>query len=156
MLFGHEKGAFTGAVRQQIGKFELAGGGTLFLDEIGDLRLDLQAKLLRAIQEGEIERIGSARPIKTNFRLIAATNVDLDKAVKEGRFRDDLFYRLNVIPVEAAAAARAHRRSAGAGAILPAGATTRSSASTWRAFPTRRSGCSRPTGGPATSANSRT
>ena len=100
VLFGHEKGSFTGAVRQQIGKFELAGGGTLFLDEIGDLKLDLQAKLLRAIQEGEIERIGSQRPIKANFRLIAATNVDLDKAVKEGRFRDDLFYRINVIPVK--------------------------------------------------------
>ena len=85
VLFGHEKGAFTGAMRQQIGKFELATGGTLFLDEIGDLRLDLQAKLLRAIQEGEVERIGSARPIKTDFRLVAATNVDLDKAVKEGR-----------------------------------------------------------------------
>ena len=99
VLFGHEKGSFTGAVRQQIGKFELAGGGTLFLDEIGDLKLDLQAKLLRAIQEGEIERIGSQRPIKANFRLIAATNVDLDKAVKEGRFREDLYYRLNVIPV---------------------------------------------------------
>ena len=100
VLFGHEKGSFTGAVRQQIGKFELAGGGTLFLDEIGDLKLDLQAKLLRAIQEGEIERIGSQRPIKATFRLIAATNVDLDKAVKEGRFRDDLFYRINVIPVK--------------------------------------------------------
>ena len=99
MLFGHEKGAFTGAIRQQIGKFELASGGTLFLDEIGDLRLDLQAKLLRAIQEGEIERIGGTHPIKTDFRLIAATNVDLDKAVKEGRFREDLYFRLNVIPI---------------------------------------------------------
>ena len=100
VLFGHEKGAFTGAVRQQIGKFELASGGTLFLDEIGDLRFDLQAKLLRAIQEGEVERIGSQRPIKTNFRLIAATNVDLEKAVKENRFRDDLYYRINVIPIK--------------------------------------------------------
>ena len=99
-LFGHEKGAFTGAVRQQIGKFELAGDGTLFLDEIGDLGLDLQAKLLRAIQEGEIERVGGAKPIKTAFRLIVATNVDLDKAVKEGRFREDLYYRLNVIPIK--------------------------------------------------------
>ena len=97
VLFGHEKGSFTGAIRQQIGKFELASGGTLFLDEIGDLRPELQAKLLRAIQEGEIERIGSPRPIKTDFRLIAATHVDLDKAVKEGRFREDLFYRLNVV-----------------------------------------------------------
>ena len=98
-LFGHEKGAFTGAIRQQLGKFELATGGTLFLDEIGDLRYELQAKLLRAIQEGEIERVGGTHPIKTNFRLIAATNVDLEKAVKEGRFREDLYYRLNVIPI---------------------------------------------------------
>jgi len=98
-LFGHEKGAFTGAIRQQIGKFELAAGGTLFLDEVGDLRYELQAKLLRAIQEGEIERVGGTHPIKTDFRLIAATNTDLDKAVKEGTFREDLFYRLNVIPL---------------------------------------------------------
>jgi DNA-binding NtrC family response regulator len=98
-LFGHEKGAFTGAIKQQLGKFELAGGGTLFLDEIGDLRMDLQAKLLRALQENEIERVGGTHPIKTDFRLIAATNVDLEKAVKEGRFRGDLFYRLNVIPM---------------------------------------------------------
>ncbi len=99
-LFGHERGAFTGAHRQQLGKFELASNGTLFLDEIGDLRMDLQAKLLRAIQEGEIERVGGAKPIKTEFRLIAATNIDLEKAVKEGRFREDLFYRINVIPVK--------------------------------------------------------
>jgi DNA-binding NtrC family response regulator len=99
-LFGHERGAFTGAHRQQLGKFELASNGTLFLDEVGDLRLDLQAKLLRAIQEGEIERVGGAKPIKTEFRLIAATNIDLEKAVKEGRFREDLFYRINVIPIK--------------------------------------------------------
>ncbi|OFW30201.1 MAG: hypothetical protein A3G76_14380 [Acidobacteria bacterium RIFCSPLOWO2_12_FULL_65_11] len=99
-LFGHERGAFTGAHRQQLGKFELASGGTLFLDEIGDLRLDLQSKLLRAIQEGEIERVGGSKPIKTEFRLIAATNLDLDKAVKEGRFREDLYYRINVIPIK--------------------------------------------------------
>ena len=98
-LFGHERGAFTGAHKQQLGKFELAAGGTLFLDEIGDLRLDLQAKLLRAIQEGEIERVGGAKPIKTRFRLVVATNVDLEKAVKDGRFREDLYYRINVIPV---------------------------------------------------------
>ena len=98
-LFGHEKGAFTGAIRQQLGKFELAGGGTLFLDEIGDLRYELQAKLLRALQESEIERVGGTHPIRTNFRLIAATNVDLQKAVKEGQFREDLFFRLNVIPI---------------------------------------------------------
>jgi transcriptional regulator with PAS, ATPase and Fis domain len=96
-LFGHEKGAFTGAIRQQLGKFELAAGGTLFLDEIGDLRYELQAKLLRAVQEGEIERVGGTHPIKTTFRLIAATNVDLAKAVKDGTFREDLYYRLRVI-----------------------------------------------------------
>src|SRR5215217_7433453 len=99
-LFGHERGAFTGAHRQQLGKFELASNGTLFLDEIGDLRMDLQAKLLRSIQEGEIERVGGTKPIKTEFRLIAATNVDLEKAVKEGKFREDLFYRINVIPIK--------------------------------------------------------
>jgi len=98
-LFGHERGAFTGALKLQLGKFELASGGTLFLDEIGDMRLDLQAKLLRAIQEGEIERVGGPKPIRTNFRLIVATNVDLEKAVREGRFREDLYYRINVIPI---------------------------------------------------------
>ena len=85
--------------KQQLGKFELAAGGTLFLDEIGDLRFDLQAKLLRAIQEGEIERVGGTKPIRTDFRLIVATNVDLETAVKEGRFREDLYYRINVIPI---------------------------------------------------------
>src|ERR671937_2014071 len=99
-LFGHEKGAFTGAHRQQLGKFELASNGTLFLDEVGDLRIELQAKLLRAIQEGEIERVGGTKPIKTDFRLIAATNVDLEKAVKDGKFREDLYYRINVIPIK--------------------------------------------------------
>jgi DNA-binding NtrC family response regulator len=99
-LFGHEKGSFTGAVRQQLGKFELADGGTLFLDEIGELRQDVQAKLLRAIQESEIERIGGGRPIRVDLRIIAATNVDLEKAVREGRFREDLYYRVNVIPIK--------------------------------------------------------
>ena len=99
-LFGHERGAFTGTVQQQLGKFELATGGTLFLDEIADLGLDVQAKLLRAIQEGEIERVGGTKPIKTEFRLVVATNVDLDRATKEGKFRDDLYYRINVIPVK--------------------------------------------------------
>ncbi|MDP6580347.1 MAG: sigma-54 dependent transcriptional regulator, partial [Vicinamibacterales bacterium] len=101
-LFGHERGAFTGALRQQLGKFELAAGGTLFLDEIADLGLDLQAKLLRAIQEGEIERVGGTKPIKTDFRLVVATNVDLERAVREGKFRDDLYYRINVIPFKMA------------------------------------------------------
>jgi DNA-binding NtrC family response regulator len=99
ILFGHEKGAFTGAMRQQIGKFELAHGGTLFLDEIGELKFDLQAKLLRALQEGEIERVGGGKPIKVQFRLIAATNVDLERARREGTFREDLYYRINVVPI---------------------------------------------------------
>ena len=98
-LFGHEKGAFTGAIRQQLGKFDLSVGVTLCLDEIGELRYELQAKLLRALQESEIERVGGTHPIKTNFRLIAATNTDLERAVKEGTFREDLYYRLNVIPL---------------------------------------------------------
>jgi DNA-binding NtrC family response regulator len=96
-LFGHERGSFTGAVKQQLGKFELASGGTLFLDEIGELKPDVQAKLLRAIQESEIERVGGSRSIKVDIRLIAATNIDLDQAVRDGRFREDLYYRINVI-----------------------------------------------------------
>jgi DNA-binding NtrC family response regulator len=99
-LFGHEKGSFTGAMRQQFGKFELASGGTLFLDEIGELRLDVQAKLLRALQEHEIERVGGARPIHLDLRIICATNRRLPKLVEEGRFREDLFYRLNVVPIQ--------------------------------------------------------
>ncbi|MCX6551942.1 MAG: sigma-54 dependent transcriptional regulator [Acidobacteria bacterium] len=99
-LFGHEKGSFTGAVRQQLGKFELANGGTLFLDEVGELRPDLQAKLLRAVQESEIERVGGGRPIKVDLRIVAATHVDLEKAVRDGRFREDLYYRINVIPMK--------------------------------------------------------
>jgi transcriptional regulator with GAF, ATPase, and Fis domain len=98
-LFGHEKGAFTGAVSRKVGRFELATGGTIFLDEIGDLSLDLQVKLLRVLQEGELERVGSPRTIKVDVRVIAATHKDLDAAVAEGRFRADLFYRLNVFPI---------------------------------------------------------
>jgi DNA-binding NtrC family response regulator len=99
-LFGHERGSFTGAFKQQLGKFELASGGTLFLDEIGELKLDVQAKLLRAIQESEVERVGGSRPVKVDIRLITATNIDLDRAVREGRFREDLYYRINVIPLK--------------------------------------------------------
>jgi len=99
-LFGHEKGSFTGAVNQRKGRFELADTGTLFLDEIGDLPQDIQPKLLRAIQEGTFERLGSEKSITSDVRIICATHVDLEKAVAEGRFREDLFYRLNVFPVE--------------------------------------------------------
>ncbi len=98
-LFGHEKGAFTGAVNRKIGRFELAAGGTIFLDEIGDLSLDLQVKLLRVLQEGELERVGGSRTIKVDVRVIAATHKDLDAAVENGHFRADLFYRLNVFPI---------------------------------------------------------
>ncbi len=99
-LFGHEKGAFTGAVARKIGRFEFADGGSIFLDEIGELPLELQAKLLRVLQEGEYERLGSTQTLKTNVRIIAATNRDLLKEVKAGRFRADLYYRLNVFPIQ--------------------------------------------------------
>lgn len=99
VFFGHEKGAFTGADKMKIGKFELANGGTIFLDEIGELPLHLQPKLLRVLQEGEIERVGNPMPIKVDVRIIAATNRDLEQMVKEGTFRADLFYRLNVFPI---------------------------------------------------------
>ncbi len=99
-LFGVEKGAFTGAQTSRLGKFERADGGTLFLDEIGELPLSAQAKLLRVLQEGEIERLGDDRVRKLNIRLVAATNVNLQTAVKEGRFRSDLYYRLNVYPIQ--------------------------------------------------------
>ena len=98
-LFGHEKGSFTGAVSQKIGKFELANGGTLFLDEIGDTSLAMQVKMLRALQEGEITRVGGNEKIKTELRVISATNQSLEELIEEGKFRRDLFYRLNVIPI---------------------------------------------------------
>jgi len=99
-LFGHEKGAFTGALMQRKGRFELADGGSLFLDEIGDISLELQPKLLRAIQEQEFERLGSSKTIKVNVRLIAATHRDLPAMIRDEKFREDLFYRFNVFPIE--------------------------------------------------------
>ena len=98
-LFGHVRGAFTGAIKDRKGKFELADGGTLFLDEIGDLREDVQAKLLRVLQEHEFERLGESTPIQVDVRLIAATNKDIQKLVSSGRFREDLYYRLSVVPI---------------------------------------------------------
>jgi len=100
-LFGHEKGAFTNALRTRLGRFELADKGTIFLDEIAEMAPVLQVKLLRVLQEKVFERVGGARPIKSDFRVISATNRDLEKEVAEGRFREDLFYRLNVISIEA-------------------------------------------------------
>lgn len=99
ILFGHEKGSFTGADSQKIGKFEMANGGTIFLDEIGEMPLEMQSKLLRVLQEGEIERIGNPEPIKIDVRIIAATNRNLEKMSKDGTFRSDLYYRLNVFPI---------------------------------------------------------
>jgi transcriptional regulator with GAF, ATPase, and Fis domain len=98
-MFGHERGSFTGATQARVGRFELAHNGTLFLDEIGDLSLDAQAKLLRAIEAKEIHRVGGNKSIRVDVRIIAATNHDLARAVKDGAFREDLFFRLNVIPI---------------------------------------------------------
>ncbi len=98
-LFGHEKGSFTGATEKQIGKFEQADKGTIFLDEVGDMSLKTQAKVLRVLQEGEVERVGSAKTLKVDVRVIAATNKDLEKEIEKGNFREDLFFRLSVIPI---------------------------------------------------------
>ena len=99
-LFGHEKGAFTGATQRRLGHFELAGGGTIFLDEVGELPADTQIALLRVLQEREFERVGGGKPISVDVRVIAATNRDLGAATADGTFRGDLFYRLNVFPIE--------------------------------------------------------
>ncbi|GAB6042029.1 hypothetical protein JCM17961_27050 [Endothiovibrio diazotrophicus] len=108
-LFGHEKGAFTGADSGRLGRIASADGGTLFLDEIGELSLPVQAKLLRFLESGECQVLGSGRHRKVDVRVIAATNRDLQQEVREGRFREDLFYRLNIVPLTPAAAARAQR-----------------------------------------------
>src|SRR5262249_45100845 len=99
-LFGHEKGSFTGAMQQRRGKFELADGGTLFLDEVGDMNPSAQAKVLRVLQENELERVGGGETIKVDVRVVAATNKDLQAEIEADRFREDLFYRLAVVPIE--------------------------------------------------------
>jgi two-component system response regulator FlrC len=99
VLFGYEKGAFTGAMKSMPGKFEQAQGGTIFLDEIGEMKADLQAKLLRVLQEREVERIGSMKPVQLDLRVLSASNIDMEQAISDGRFREDLFYRLNVFPM---------------------------------------------------------
>ena len=98
-MFGHEKGAFTGAIQQRIGKFELANGGTLFLDEVGDLPIEVQVRLLRVLQSKEFERLGGSETLHSDFRLVAATNRDLEQAILAKTFRPDLYYRLNVFPI---------------------------------------------------------
>ncbi|HUP48827.1 MAG TPA: sigma 54-interacting transcriptional regulator [Thermoanaerobaculia bacterium] len=98
-LFGHERGAFTGAERRKLGRFELANGGTIFLDEIGKTTLAIQAKLLRVVEEKEFERLGGTQTIKTDVKIVAATNLDLEKAIAAGNFREDLYYRLNIVPI---------------------------------------------------------
>ena len=118
-LFGHERGAFTGAHARQLGRFELASGATLFLDEIGELPLDLQSKLLRVLQDGEFERLGSSRTIQVDVRIIAATNRDLESETRSGRFRKDLWYRLNVFPITDTAASRAQGRHSPARKLVP-------------------------------------
>ncbi len=155
-FFGHERGAFTGATTKREGRFALADGGTIFLDEVGELPLDLQAKLLRVLQEGEFEPLGSARTRKVDVRVVAATNRDLSAMVAEGKFREDLFYRLNVFPVRVPSL-----RERGADVALladvfrgalraphgPANRTVR--------IPTMSADC-RNTAGPATCANCKT
>jgi transcriptional regulator with GAF, ATPase, and Fis domain len=98
-LFGHEKGAFTGADRRKLGRFELANGGTIFLDEVGKMTLATQAKLLRVVEDKEFERVGGTQTIKSDVKIIAATNLDMEKAIEESTFREDLYYRLNIIPL---------------------------------------------------------
>ena len=117
-LFGHEKGSFTGATEKQVGKFEQADRGTIFLDEVGDMSAKTQAKVLRVLQEGEVERLGSARTIKVDVRVIAATNKNLEEEIEKGHFREDLYFRLAVIPDPRAAAARALRGRSAARAPL--------------------------------------
>ena len=152
-LFGFEKGAFTGAVERKLGKFEQANGGTIFLDEIGDMPLDLQAKILRALQEKEIIRTGGSQSIPVDVRIVAATNQDLEEKVCKKEFREDLYYRLNVVPIHARPPAGAERGRARSWSII---SWTRA-APNWKSrrnmLPRRASPSLPPTAGPATSGN---
>ena len=118
-LFGYERGAFTGAVTSKPGRFELANGGTLFLDEIGEIPVEMQVKLLRALQESEFERVGGIKTIHVDVRLVAATNRDLKKLIAQGTFREDLFYRLNVVPIRLPALRERTQDAAAARRALP-------------------------------------
>ena len=131
-LFGHEKGAFTGAAARSVGRFEQAEGGTLFLDEIGDMPMEAQTRLLRVLQQGEYTTVGGRTPIKTNVRIVAATNKDLRFAIQQGAFREDLFFRLNVVPIRLPPLARALRRTS------PIWCAPSSSAARRRGFRPRR------------------
>ena len=155
-LFGHVKGAFTGAVYAKKGLFELADKGTLFFDEIGNIPIETQAKLLRVIQEREFMRLGGVETIKVDVRVVAATNVDLRRAVEEGRFREDLYYRLNVIADPAAAAAPAQGGHPGPGPALRRQVRAGERQAGRRRSPPRRCRSSWTTTGRATSASSRT
>ena len=152
-LFGHRRGSFTGAVTDQPGLVRSAAGGTLFLDEIGDLPLDVQPKLLRFLEQGEIMPVGETRPQRVDVRVIAATNADLEQRVGEGKFREDLYYRLSVIRIRVPPLRERREESAASGQLLPARGLRAPRQAGRRAERRRCSICSRSTSGPATCAS---